>query len=85
MLATYIADSMEDAMQPYTDSNDFLQSRKDINERVASLRSAIPEPQQRELNDLLNMIDNANTEYVEKAYTTGVVYGVRLRDEVNAK
>jgi hypothetical protein len=85
MLAAYIADSMEETMQPYTDSDDFLQSRKVINKRISALRSAIPEPQQRELNSLLNMIDNANTEYVEKAYTTGVVYGVRLRDEVITK
>ena len=85
MLADYISDSMEETMQPYTESAEFKQSRMVINEKIASLRSAIPEPLQWELNSLLNMIDNANTEYVEKAYTTGVVYGVRLRDEVIAK
>ncbi len=85
MIATYIADSMEEAMQPYTNSDDFLQSRKVINEKISALRSTIPEPLQRELNSLLNMIDNANAAYVAQAYTTGVVYGVRLRDEVIAK
>lgn len=85
MLADYISDSMEETMQPYTSSDNFLQSRKEINERISALRSTIPEPQQCELNKLLNMIDNANAEYVAKAYTTGVVYGIRLRDEVIAK
>ena len=85
MLADYISDSMEETMQPYTDSDEFKQSRKTINEKIASFRSSIPEPLQHDFIDLLNMIDNANAEYVEKAYITGVVYGVRLRDEVIAK
>ena len=86
MIADYISDSIDEALKTYYKSDEYLQPRRIINEKVAAIRSALPEPMRREMNDMLNMMDNAsaelNAESVEKAYNIGVIDGIRLRDMV---
>ena len=82
LLEAYISDSIDEAMEPYTSSQEYLESKKAVNDRITAFRNSLPDQQKEEFNQLLNMIDNANGEFCAKAYTYGAVRGIELRQEV---
>lgn len=81
VVSKYITDSLDEAMEPFTDTEEYQTARAEINNMIDALRSSLPEAQKVDLNDLLNKIDNANGKMVEKAYQIGVAQGVCFRDE----
>ena len=81
-LESYIADSMEETMQPYISSEEYQASKAAINKRLNDFRSSLSPAQQKEFNQLIDMMDNAHAEYVSKAYVFGAVNGIALREQV---
>ena len=81
IVSKYITDSLEETMKSYTSTEEYQNEQAEINKKIDAIRSSLPEAQKVDLNDLLNMIDNANGKMVEKAYQIGVAQGVCFRDE----
>jgi len=79
-LEAYLADSMEETMQPYTLSDEYKESRTAINKAINTFRSTLSDTQKADFNRLMDMVNNADAEYSSKAYVFGVVNGITLRD-----
>ena len=84
-LLSYIGLSSEEAMEAYTGSEEYLAQHKQVNNLIAELKPSLSEDQNRLLCRILDAMDNSTADYVKHAYTTGVVYGIRVRDEVLIK
>lgn len=82
VLENYIADSMEDAMQPYISTDAYTVPRAAISQKLASFRATLNESQQREFNLLMDMINNADADFALKAYVYGAVNGMALGEQV---
>lgn len=81
-LESYIADSMEESMQPYINSEGYQASRAAINTKIVDFRSGLNPAQQREFNLLMDMMNDAHAEFASKAFVTGAVNGIALREQV---
>ena len=81
-LSSYIGLSSEEAMEAYTGSEEYLSWRKQVSSLIAELKPTLSEEQNRIFCELLAAMDNSTADYVKNAYTTGVVYGIRVRDDV---
>ena len=82
ILSSYLEESMEEAMQPYTSSDEYKKPRTEINSRIDAFRSTLTEDQKKVFNSLLNDMNNAHAAFATKAYVTGAVNGIALREEV---
>lgn len=80
-LAECIADNFDDAMKAYTTSDDYKQSQQNINTELAQFRESLTEHQKVEFNHLINLIGDDNSALLTRAYTTGVIDGIALRNE----
>ena len=81
-LESYIADSMDESMQPYIASEEYQSSRATINTKLVEFRSGLSPAQQKEFNLLMNMVNDAHAEFSSKAFVTGAVNGIALREQV---
>ena len=84
-LSSYIGLSSEEAMEAYTGSEEYLSQHKQVSNLIAELKPTLSDEQKRIFCQLLDIMDNSTADYVKQAYTTGVVYGIRVRDEVLIK
>lgn len=82
VLENYIADSMEESMQPYIDSEEYQSSKDAINTKIVNFRSGLNPAQQKEFNLLMDMINDADAEFSAKAFVIGAVNGIALREQV---
>lgn len=85
IVTDYIADSMAETMNSYTETEEHKSRLHEINEKKAALHSSLPEPQKQALHDLLEMISNADAIMAEQAYKIGFAQGVCFRDETIIK
>jgi len=69
-------------MQTYIQSDEYQTQKNAINQKMVEFHKGLSEAQQKEFNQLINMIDDAHAEFVEKAYVYGVVNGIALREQV---
>lgn len=81
-LESYIADSMEESMQPYIKSEEYQTAKTAINAQLVDFRSGLSSAQQKEFNRLMDKINDAHAEFVAKAFVTGMVNGIALREQV---
>jgi len=81
-LENSIADSMDEAMQPYITSDEYRMPRTAINQKLTEFRSTLNDSQQRDFNRLLDMINDADADFASKAYVYGAVNGIALREQV---
>ena len=81
VLESYIADSMDESMQPYIESDEYLNQRAAINQKLICFRNGLTETQQKDFNHLLNMMNDAHAEFAAKAYVFGAVNGIALREQ----
>lgn len=81
-LENNIADSMEESMQPYINSEEYQSSKAAINTKLVDFRSGLNPAQQREFNLLMDMMNDAHAEFASKAFVCGAVNGIALRDQV---
>lgn len=81
-LESYIADSMEESMQPYINSEEYQTSKAAINTKLVDFRSGLNPAQQKEFNLLMDMMNDAHAEFAAKAFVTGAVNGIALREQV---
>ena len=81
-LVTCIADNFDDAMRPYTNSEEFksLKAASDaaVNEFIATLSPAYKS----RFENVYSLITDTNAALSEKAYVTGVVNGIAIAKEV---
>lgn len=82
VLENYIADSMDEAMQPYLLTDEYTVPRAAISQKLANFRATLGEAQQREFNLLMDMINNADVAFALKAYVYGAVNSMALGKQV---
>lgn len=76
-----IMDSIEEAMKSYTESEDYKKQKTEINTMLAAFRSELNPEQQNKLNRLVDAINISDGKFASKAYVTGVVNGIALREK----
>ena len=81
-LECYIADSMEETMRSFTESEEYMAPRAAINKMIAEVRAELNPEMQKSFNTLMDMMNNAHADFAAKAYTYGVVNGIALREQV---
>ena len=81
-LESYIADSMEESMQPYINSEEYQTCKATVNTKLVAFRSGLNAAQQKEFNLLMDMMNNAHAEFASKAFVYGTVNGIALREQV---
>lgn len=81
IVAAYIVDSMDETMQSYYQTEEYINRQEAINRRLSKFRAAISEAHRAEFNELIDMISADHTETVLKAYRTAFAQGVCFRDE----
>ena len=69
-------------MQPYTSSDEYKKPRAAINNKINAFRKTLTEDQKKVFNSLLNDMNDAHAAFASKAYVTGAVNGIALREEV---
>ena len=62
-----IADSMEESLQPYILSDEYQAQKTDINQKMVEFRKGLNEAQQKEFNQLMDMLNDVDD--VNKVYT----------------
>ncbi len=77
-----IADSMEESLQPYILSDEYQAQKTDINQKMVEFRKGLNEAQQKEFNQLMDMLNDAHADYATKAFVFGAVNGIALREQV---
>lgn len=76
-----IMDSIDEAMKKYIESEEYRTQRTEINNMLTELRSALNPEQQNRLNKLVDAINISDGKFASKAYVTGVVNGIALREK----
>ena len=67
IVATYIVDSMDETMQSYYQTEEYINRQEAINVRLSAFRATLSESNRIELNALIEMISADHTETVMKA------------------
>lgn len=78
-LAECIMDSIDKAMKNYIESEEYRTQRTEINNMLTEFRSELNPEQQKKLNKLIDAINTDDGIFASKAYLTGVVNGIALR------
>ena len=78
---TFLEDSMEDAMQPYTSSDEYKAPRTAINNKIKDFRNTLTEDQKKAFNSLMDDMNNSHAAFASKAYVYGAMNGIALREE----
>ena len=81
IVAAYIVDSMDETMQSYYQTEEYINRQEAINSKLSAFRATLSESNRIELNALIEMISADHTETVMKAYKTAFAQGVCFRDE----
>jgi hypothetical protein len=76
-----IMDSIEEAMKSYTESEEYKKQKTEINTMLAAFRSELNPEQQNKFNRLVDAINISDGKFASKAYVTGVVNGIALREK----
>lgn len=76
-----IMDSIEEAMKSYTESEEYKKQKTQINTMLAAFRSELNPEQQNKFNRLVDAINISDGKFASKAYVTGVVNGIALREK----
>ena len=74
MIEDFLPD-LDDAMQSYLTSAEYLQKRSAINAMVARFRDALPKDQHPAFNQLMDTIYQADCNFSEEAYRAGFDQG----------
>ncbi len=76
-----IMDSIDVTMKNYIESEEYKTQRTEINTMLTELRSELTPEQQIRLNKLVDAINISDGKFASKAYVTGVVNGITLREK----
>ena len=76
-----IMDSIEEAIKSYTESEEYKKQKTEINTMLAAFRSELNPEQQNKFNRLVDAINISDGKFASKAYVTGVVNGIALREK----
>ena len=82
VIEDYLADSMDEVMRPYTESDDYKTTRETLSNIMRKFRSELSQAQQREFNHLMDMINDADAKFASKAFVCGAVNGIALREQI---
>lgn len=82
ILENYIADSIDESMKDYINSEEYRDEHRKISEKTAAFRAALSPEMKIEFNMLMNDIDNFDSAFASKAYVTGTVNGIALREKI---
>lgn len=80
-----IADSIDEAMQEYLVSPEYKELQKETDCKINAFKEMLTPEQCSALNIVLDTISNEHAAFTDKAYVTGVVYGIALREEITIK
>lgn len=82
-LDSYIEETMDEAMRPYTDSETYKTGRTQINEKIAAFRDKLTSTEQiNKFNQLLDTINDADAAYSTHAYIAGVKAGISFQEQL---
>lgn len=85
IVSDYVLDSIDEVMEPYMHSDEHLNLQGKITEKTSALNSTLSPTQRDQLDELLNLISDANGRFTEAAYKAAFAQGVCFRDEVITK
>ena len=85
IVSDYIVDSMDETMQSYYRSEVFVNRQNAINERMIAFRNKLSDDHKSELNELMDMISNADSETTKEAYKIAFAQGLCFREETIVK
>ena len=85
IVSDYILDSIDDVMKPYLDSDEYHTLQGEITEKTSALGNTLSPAQRDQLDELLNLISDADSRFTEAAYKAAFAQGVCFRDEVIIK
>ena len=68
-------------MKSYTESEEYKKQKTEINTMLAAFRSELNPEQQNKFNRLVDAINISDGKFASKAYVTGVVNGIALREK----
>ena len=80
---TFIEETMDEAMRPYTDSEAYKTERTQINKKIAAFLDKLTSTEQKtEFLQLVDMINNGDAECSVHAYTLGVKTGISFQKQL---
>ncbi len=82
VIEDYLADSMDEVMHPYTDSDDYKATREKISNSMREFKSGLSQAQQKKFNRLMDMVNDADAQFASKAFVYGAVNGIALREQI---
>lgn len=85
IVSDYVLDSIDEVMEPYMHSDEYLNLRANIKEKTSALNSTLSPAQRDQLDELLNLISDADGRFTGAAYKAAFAQGVCFRDEVIIK
>lgn len=77
-----IKDAVEESMNGYIQSEEYVQQKQQINCMLQAFRSGLSKIQKQQLNNMLDAISNCDGMFASEAYLHGVVEGIALRGKV---
>ena len=78
-----VEDAFEDELMAYTNDAEYRKTRKEINERISSFGSSLPQPLHDDFYTLIDMINDADSRMSTKTFQIGYDLGLRHQNESN--
>lgn len=85
VVSGFILDSFDEAMEPYCKTEEYINERHEINEKISAFRESLPDKQKEQLVELLNQINDADARMSEHAFLCGFEQGIRYKNEKNVE
>lgn len=75
-------DALEESMQSYRTSPDYIEQRRVIAENITDFKKSLNPQQVEKFNHILDSISTCDADFTSEAYVRGVVEGIALRGKV---
>lgn len=80
---SFIEETMDEAMRPYTDSEAYKTGRTQINEKIEAFQDKLTSTEQKtEFLQLIDMINDGDAEFSVHAYKLGVKTGISFQKQL---
>ena len=81
-LEDYLADSFDDIMQPFYESDEYKTKHTKNNKFIAEFRAMLPEELRAQLDQIMDSISNEYADVASKAFEYGAKNGIALREQI---
>ena len=82
VLESYIADSMDESMQPYIESDEYKEANWEFNKMFREFLQELSPEQQKKLIRLMNARGDLESALAGEALCRGIIHGIELHQDI---